>query len=1051
MIDTLAQAPVAGTIWTIPAVSPFLRVLARAVMDGTLAGQGGKSPSALDLAETTILLPTNRAARALEAAFLDCVPTRALILPRIRAISQGEEDLALMEVAGSSDRVTLVDLELPDVMSELERQLLLTELVMKWSVAMRATGEVTKGARLDPGPAAGAGTPAQAQKLARELAKLMDLVETEGVDLTTLKTLVPEEYSEHWGKTLAFLEIVMSYWPAVLADRGLTSFAARRNAQILGEARRLATMPQRFPVIIAGVTGSIPATRHLMAAVARLPHGAIVLPAFDMSLDAQTMGDIASNHPEHPQHGLVKLLNELGVAPSSIGVLAGTRTTEQAVLQGFLSAAMRPPKGTAAWAGYIASVAKSDVVQALAPLELVEAPTAADEAEVIALILREAVETPGRTAALVSPDRLLARRVATRLEAWGIRVDDSAGRPFRKTPPGAFLDLVIAAWDENFSPTSVVALLKHPLARLGLDAFGVRKAARALEIGALRGPVFASGLDGLSARLIEADKAAANGRAPSHAAAKLWTEDWANAHDVLARLKSAYAPLLALGGQSATLAALAKAHVAVAEAMARLPTEGAASPLWNGDAGEAGWLIFQGLTDHLIATIVLSGSDYPDFYRGMVSNENVRARVPLHPRISIWGPFEARLQRPDVVVLGSLNDGTWPEIADPGPWLNRPMRQTLGLPQPEAAIGHAAHDVTTLLAAPHVIMTRALKIDGVPTVASRWLLRVRALLDGLDASAALEPALPWLAWARSRDFAGPHRPAERPRPRPAVALRPRQLSVTAIEKWIADPYTIFAQHILDLHEMPALGEDPDVALRGQILHEALGRFARAHPSALPDDIAGTLMGFAQLAMGDALIHPRVRAFWWPRFERFAQWFAQTEPTLRVAVRQCVAEVNGAMVLKGLAGPFTLKARADRLDVTAAGVMIYDYKTGTPPTGKMVAAGTAPQMPLEAAIVMAGGFAGLSVTDVAGLAYITVKGGEPAGEIIPVKPDDLASLVARQRVGLEALIARFDDPETPYLALRRPGAAFENLYRYAVYGQLARVKEWLGEDEGEATT
>ena len=208
----------------------------------------------------------------------------------------------------------------------------------------------------------------------------------------------------------------------------------------------------------------------------------------------------------------------------------------------------------------------------------------------------------------------------------------------------------------------------------------------------------------------------------------------------------------------------------------------------------------------------MRAADYPAFYRSLAEEVTIRLRAPTHPRIFIWEPYESRLQHPDVVVLGSLNEGTWPQAADPGPWLNRPMRQALGLPAPEERIGDAAHIFTSLLGVGQVYLTRAAKIDGVPTVPSRWLLRLQALLAGVGHAAQADR--PWLAWARERNaLAGPARPVRAPEPRPALALRPRQLSATTIERWIANPYAVFAERILGLEQHLRMLDEASGALR----------------------------------------------------------------------------------------------------------------------------------------------------------------------------------------------------------------------------------------------
>ncbi len=376
------------------------------------------------------------------------------------------------------------------------------------------------------------------------------------------------------------------------------------------------------------------------------------------------------------------------------------------------------------------------------------------------------------------------------------------------------------------------------------------------------------------------------------------------------------------------------------------------------------------------------------------------------------------------------------------------MRAELGLPAPEERIGEAAHDFTSLLGAEQVYLTRAGKIDGVPTVPSRWLIRLQVLLRGVAPAADAAP--PWLAWAEQRNRSpGPARPLPAPEPRPAVALRPRQLSVTDIEKWLANPYAIFAARILGLQRLPDLMRLPDAALRGQIVHQALSRFARRFPEALPEDTAAELKACAQAALLDLTGSPRVAAFWAPRLERFAAWFAETEPARRRAIRKSYAELDGKLVLQGPAGPFTLRARADRIDVGADGLIITDYKTSASLESLLrnAKAGRAPQLPLEAAIAAAGGFPELPAQPVAALRYISAAGGKPPGleEDLDLNPAAVTELANEARAGLDHLIAQFDRPETPYRALRRPRFRYD----YDDFAHLARVAEWAIESDEEA--
>ena len=826
---TKAKARPVRHIYTVPHGRPFLTSLAEALLAGNLPVPGGRRPDPLQLADVTLLLPTRRATRALQDAFLKASHGAALLLPKIRPIFATSEDLGTFlsvdDLGGDAD--------IPPAVGDLERKLLLAKLVLRWSEADRSA----HGRGSDIAPVAGTTgrTPAQAARLAAELAELMDQMEIEDVDLARMQTLVPGEFSAHWDRTLDFLKIVTEALPAVLEGRG--SKMQHDKRLILAQAKRLQEAPPSAPVIVAGVMSSVPAVTELLRAVAGLPNGAVVLPGLDQTLDEESWNAIRpadpedAPHSEHPQYGLKKLLDALAVPREDVLALPGPAPrAAQHARATLISEAMRPVGTTQHWHRFTSSADRRQIGDALKDFVVLDAPSAEDEAEAIALILREVAETPGRTAALVSPDRQLARRVSVRLETWGLRVDDSAGQPLARFPIGAFLDLIVEAAALQFKPIPLAALLKHPLCRLGLAPAELARAARALELAVFRAPYFGQGLAGIAAELDRAESETKSGTRRHRAVRALKRADWQAARDLTKRLTKALQPLEALfaSPSKVDLRVLAKAHVDAAEALAG--TGAAGGSVWAGEAGEWSARFFAGLITAEFAAPDLVAADYPEFYRSLVSEAAIRPRGPTHPRIAIWEPFESRLQQPDVVVLGSLNEGTWPQAADPGPWLNRPMRAALGLPAPEERIGDAAHIFTSLLGVERVYLTRAAKIDGVPTVPSRWLLRLQALLEGLGKTAA--PDQPWLAWAHARNALDvPPRPVRAPQPRPPVAMRPRQLSVTTIEKWIANPYAIFAERILELAPLPALGQKPDAALRGQIVHEALSRFARTYPEA----------------------------------------------------------------------------------------------------------------------------------------------------------------------------------------------------------------------------
>ena len=1023
-----------GHVYTVDPGRPFLAVLAEALLAGDLPVRGGARPGALDLADIAIYLPTRRPARALQQAFLAAAGGNALLLPRIKMLGEGGEELELLAEAAHAGAGAAADI--PRAIGELERQLVLTALVRKWDEGQR------RGGGGMPYTSTGARGPAQAARLARELARLIDALETQGIDLARLQSLVAEEYAEHWSPTLDFLRIALQLWPAHLKEQKLLSPVARRLRVLDAEARRLKDAPPAAPVIVAGVMAADAAAVGLIKAVLALPNGVLVLPALDQALDDASWAAIG-RHPEHPQSGLKRLLDNLGLSRRDIEPLGVTATSAGRAARWALACeSMRPAGTTEVWHRFTSGADKDEMRTALAGLNLVEAETAQEEAEAIALILRETLERPGETAMLVTPDRALARRVAARLAAWELHIEDLGGEPFAKTLPGSFIELVVAAAQAEFEPVALMTLLKHPLCRVGLPAEEMRRGREALELACFRAPYFGKGVDGVEAALEGAGK---QGWRPA-ALRRLGSDDWRAARTLLRRLQRAYAPLVeALGAsEPLPLRTLADVHYTTAAHLAATGERDDGSPLRQGDAGERAAELFVKLMDPGLPALPLAGADYPDFYRTLVAEKRIRPRGSAHPRIAICDPYEARLQLADTVVLGSLNEGTWPQAADPGPWLSRPMRQALGLPPPEERIGASAHDFAAQLGAPRVVLTRAAKIDGAPTVPSRWLLRLQALVQGMGLS--LEPDRPWLAWARARNAVPVRQRLPAPEPRPPVAARPRKLSVTTIETWIANPYAIFARHILKLDELPALGVRAGAALRGTVVHEALGRFTQLFPQQLPEDLAAELQAIVKDVLAAYMGDPRIAAFWAPRFGRFAEWFAATEGSRRAGVRETVAEAKGELVLRAPAGPFTLTARADRIDVTASGLVITDYKSSqTLDTLKRQAAqGSAPQLPLEAAIAAAGGFAGVPAARVSSLRYISTSGGEPPGQEIAVEGEPAALALAAQD-GLARLIAQFDQETTPYRALRR--ARFQHKYKFDAYAHLARFAEW-SDDDGE---
>ena len=984
------------TVFTVPPHEPFVDALAGGILSGRAVPLDPGDP--LALSRLTILLPTRRACRALGLAFQRAAPGRALLLPRIRPLGDIDEDE--MSIGDEADEA------LPDAVPPLERRLLLARLIQR-------LGETPGGAAL-----AGAGTPDQAARLAQALAGLLDEIQIARVDPQGLATLAPEEYAAHWQQVLRFLSLITDRWPAILAERGQMDPAARRNALLKKLAERWEADPPAHPVIGAGSTGSVPATRDLLAAIARLPQGRVVLPGLDNQADDETWEAIG---PTHPQYALKGLLAHMGVARGAVQPWPGDEGDGAAPIRArsrLIADAMRPAETITAWRARPPQGPK-----AVRDVHRIDCASPQEEAGVIAVVMRRTLETPGRAAALVTMDRALARRVAAELRRWEIEVDDSAGVPLGETLPGAYLRLTARMIAEEAAPVPLLAALKHPLAAGGMAPAVWRRSVRALEQAILRGPRPAPGFVGLREAL-----AAYAGGDPA-------IDRW------LARLEQGAQPLAALmAGRSAALGELLKTHVAFAEWLAATDIEDGAARLWTGEAGEQTARFVAGVADAASALPPVTPAHYPALLDALMEDHVVRPAFGRHPRLQIWGPLEARLQHADCMILGGLNEGVWPPAAHGDPWMSRPMRADFGLPPPELRIGLSAHDFVQCCGAAEVYLTRARRIEGTPTIPSRWLQRLDALLAGEPGGPAAlrtkEPAL--LAWWSALDRpAEPAGPQPAPAPAPPVAARPRRLSVTRVETWIADPYSVYARDILRLKPLDPIDADPSAAERGSIIHGILDAFVRAHPDTLPPDAGERLLALGRAGFEAAGARPGVLAFWWPRFERIVRWFLETERERRSAFQPLATEVEGALDLEAPGGAFRLTAKADRIDRTEAGALeIIDYKTGGVPRKSHVKDGRSPQLSLEAAIAAVGGFAGVDAAEIAALAYWKLTGAESAGEITAIDGD--ADQLAREAAdGLRALVARFDDPATPYHPVPRPALA----PRWNDYAHLARQKEW----------
>lgn len=1021
-------------VLTVPPGAPFLATVAETLLAGDLIPGADFAADRLLLASTTIYVPTRRAARNLAALLVERLGDEAAILPAIRPLGDFDEDGTLF------DGVEAEALSLDPPVGALERILALAPLVNAWKRRLPAHVASLFGAGE---PLVVPASMADAIWLARDLAALMDEVETSEGDFARLASIVPAELAGWWQVTLEFLRIVTEFWPGILAERRRMNPAARRRAGIDAEAARILRTPG--PIVAAGSTGSIPATARLLAAIARHPQGAVVLPGLDPTLDAESWsmldGTEAISAFGHPQFLLKKLIETIGVRREEVREI-GSLARPAAARRILVSEALRPAESTDKWAGNGGAVATALADGALDHVTLVEAANEHEEALAIAIALRRAAAVPGRRAALVTSDRNLARRVSAELLRFGIRADDSGGSPLSASPPARLLQRLAEVCLRPGDPAALIDLFSHPLLLLGRTPSQARRMGALTELALLRGGTGRPDIVALADALALRRTAFETSRRRPLWAERISQRDWDALAAFLADIGAAVAPLTRLP-ETVSLSEALTALVRSFEAIGR-DRDGNLDPLYAGDAGAR-------LAATLAEAIATAGDvecqpgELPDILPALLGGEMVKPSAAGDGRIAIWGALEARLQAVDVMIIGGLNEATWPRKAETGPFLSRLLGAGIGLEPPERRIGQAAHDFMMAMGNPEVVLTRSARVDGAPATPSRWLQRLMAVA-GEAATAAMSrrgAELTGLAAAIDRGPRIP--PATQPRPTPPVEVRPRHFSVTEIELLRRDPYAIYARHILRLEPLEPLIGEPGPAERGILFHDIVHRFTSAGIDPEAPEALDRLTAIARQCLVEAELPADIGAVWWARIERMLPALLGFEAGRNARVTRRCSEISAGRIELGTTG-ITLSGRADRIDLVrhadGTSVEILDFKTGTGPSKAEAHILLAPQLALEGALAMHGAFADLGTVTPSDLLYVRLKAnGEVVEESIlkhGKQTVDAAALSLRAWQQAIRLMEFYQIRENGYLsrALPQRERAMDGDYDH-----LARVREW----------
>ncbi len=960
-----------------------------AVVASVLNRMADASPEAL--ARVRIFVNTQRMRRRLVTLFQNG-PAR--LLPRIGLITD----------AGRFIPTT----DLPQVAPALQRKLELAKLIEP--LLESGAAPAPRSALFD---------------LADSLAALLDELHSEGVPPERILGLDVGDHSEHWVRSQQFLGIVQTY----LAESGASfqDVEARRRTAMEMQTDAWRSAPPETPVLVVGSTGSRGTTFELMKSAASLPQGAVILPGFDAGTPERVwklLFDAERPLEDHPQYRFAALLNALDLAPSAVSLWPAN--VPDAARNRLISLSLRPAPVTSQWRregpelGDLMSVTKN--------LALIEAPQQRDEAQAIAIALREAVEKKQK-AALITPDRTLGRRVAAALARWNITPDDSSGRPLSLTPPGRFLRQVAQLIGDSVQAEDLIALLKHPLTRTGGGDRGQHLLlTREFELLLRKKAV---GI--VDANAVQQFRALKAGR-----------EDWgAWVGEVIDALGAPVAPKLGFIGAH---------HVALAEKIARGTNGDGAGELWEMDTGRKAREACDGLALGAVANHATSLADYRQLLDAALQADDARDPEGAHPDVMIWGTLEARAQGAELVILGGLNEGTWPARPDPDPWLSRSMRREAGLLLPERQIGLSAHDYQQAIAAKEVILSRSCRDSEAETVAARWLNRLTNLLEGLpgrNGPKALDQMKArggrYLSIASALDR--PEREVEaskRLAPAPPSAMRPKAYTVTEVEKLIRDPYAIYAKYILRLRPLDLLRPEPSPALRGTVFHRILKHLIDQAPFADAEKAEVLFLDLADDELLGSVQWPQFRALWRGHLAAIAPMLVEKEMARQTSSVSLAREVKGTLDLSG--SPFSIRGTADRIDrLTDGRLAIYDYKSGGAPSPQQVRHYQR-QLLIEAVMAEHGAFEDIDPAEVAFVSHIGLN---------RVGKDDHIELAVSDNKGvmidfrtdtilreLHQLLDHFEQENRGYM----PRRAMEKVRWEGDFDHLARFGEWADTDE-----
>ena len=950
----------------------FVDVLAKKLIDQYKNDEIG-------LANVIVLMANRREVVSLKNAFVRQQGLSPAILPRIISIGDLEED----EIFLQKEEYIAKDDFVPSI-NPLERLFLFTKII------------VSKPADF--------GLPSvsfsQAYMLAKELASLIDSIQNEKKDVGALEDLVPEEYSEHWQETLKFLRIITAYWPKILQERKVCDVVEKYNSLLAAKSTLWNKTKPSDHIVAAGIYADYPEIQNLLKSICDLENGEIYINGLDRYLDEESWKSISETHP---QYQLKKLLEFLEIERKDVKEFRKSINPQR---ERFVSEVMRPAKTTGEWLNLAREPFDREATE---NLHVLECENIQHEAIAISLILREAIEEDGVTAAVVSPDRTLSRMIEAELTRWGIDIDDTAGKPLNQQPTMIFLRQVFAAAQEEYNNVEFLSLLKNPFCRCKMDTFEFNKRVRDYETLILRKKKTELNDSQEDKTITELE---------------LWKKE----------IRQKLFPLTQmLKNPIVNARELIYEHLKTAEELASTKDEDGARILWKGENGKKCAEFFSSIIEQIGIIEQIKTVEYLDFIEALATDISVRKSYGTHPRLKIMGPLESRLNNFDIIVIAGCNEGIWPTTTKADPWMSRGMKYKIGLPLPEKSSGVLAFDFANLLSQKNVYITRAKRVDGAPSNKSRWLLRIETVLQAAKIAQESIFDQTYTKWAKLLDKPEEYKKIKAPMPIPAVKLRPRKLSASGLGDLIDNPYVAYAKYILKLYALNDIDGETNASDFGNIVHKVLEIFCKRYPKELPQNAQEIMLEIGKDVFAEAEIEEKKKRFWEAKFKKMINWAWEEEKKERPFIKNIYSENNGKMQIKLPAGEFVLTSRADRINVLKDGnVSIIDYKTGSfVPTKTAVKAYKAPQLLLEALIAECGGFDSLPSQKVESIKYWKL-----GDKVIELKDKDLEKMLEDGESVIKSTLEKYDVEGTPYEFNASP-----KYCKNKDYDHLARISEW----------